>query len=61
MPSTSPAQARLMNAVAHDPKFAKEVGIPQSVGQEFHQADKQVHPEMLMRALHARHQRNQGK
>lgn len=39
MPSKSPAQARLMAAVAHDPKFAKKVGIPQSVGQEFNQAD----------------------
>lgn len=40
MPSKSPAQARLMNAVAHSPKFAKKVGIPQSVGQDFHEADK---------------------
>ena len=39
MPSKSPAQARLMAAVAHDPKFAKKVGIPQSVGQDFNQAD----------------------
>lgn len=29
-----------MAAVAHDPKFAKKVGIPQSVGKEFNQADK---------------------
>lgn len=40
MPSTSPAQARLMAAVAHNPAFAKKVGIPQSVGQDFNQADK---------------------
>ena len=39
MPSTSPAQAKLMAAVAHNPKFAKKVGVPQSVGQEFNQAD----------------------
>lgn len=40
MPSKSAKQARLMAAVAHNPKFAKKVGIPQSVGQEFHAADK---------------------
>ena len=40
MPSKSPAQARLMNAVAHNPAFAAKVGIPQSVGREFHEADK---------------------
>jgi hypothetical protein len=40
MPSKTPAQARLMAAVAHDPAFAKKVGIPQSVGKEFNQADK---------------------
>ncbi len=39
MPSTSKAQAKLMAAVAHSPKFAKQVGIPQSVGKEFNQAD----------------------
>jgi len=40
MPSHSPEQARLMAAVAHNPAFAKKVGIPQSVGQEYNQADK---------------------
>lgn len=39
MPSKSPKQARLMAAVAHDSKFAKKVGIPQSVGKEFNDAD----------------------
>jgi hypothetical protein len=39
MPSKSPAQARLMAAAAHDPKFAAKVGVPQSVGQDFNQAD----------------------
>jgi len=29
-----------MAAVAHNPAFAKKVGIPQSVGKEFSQADK---------------------
>ena len=40
MPSTSKKQAHLMAAVAHNPAFAKKVGIPQSVGKEFNQADK---------------------
>lgn len=40
MPSKSPAQHRLMEAVAHDPTFAKKAGIPQSVGQDFASADK---------------------
>ena len=29
-----------MEAVAHSPKFAKKVGVPQSVGVDFAQADK---------------------
>lgn len=29
-----------MEAVAHSPAFAKKVGIPQSVGQDFSKADK---------------------
>ena len=40
MPSTSPAQARMMAAAAHDPKFAKRVGVPVSVARDFNQADK---------------------
>ena len=40
MPSTSVKQAKLMAAVAHNPAFAKKVGIPQSVGKEFNKADK---------------------
>jgi hypothetical protein len=40
MPSKSPAQKRLMQAVAHSPKFAKKVGVPQKVGKEFAKADK---------------------
>jgi hypothetical protein len=35
MPAKSKAQAKLMNAVAHNPKFAKKVGIPTKVGKEF--------------------------
>jgi hypothetical protein len=40
MPSKSPEQAHLMQAVAHNPQFAKKVEIPQSVGKEFSNADK---------------------
>ena len=29
-----------MSAVAHNPSFAKKVGIPQSVGMDFNKADK---------------------
>lgn len=35
MPYKSEAQKRLMQGVAHNPAFAKKVGIPQSVGQKF--------------------------
>jgi hypothetical protein len=40
MPSKSKAQARLMAAAAHNPAFAKKVGIPTSVAKEFNAADK---------------------
>ena len=40
MPSTSLKQHKFMEAVAHNPSFAKKAGVPQSVGQDFSQADK---------------------
>ena len=40
MPSVSKKQHNLMAAVAHNPAFAKKVGIPQSVGKDFSEADK---------------------
>ena len=40
MPSTSKKQHRFMEAVAHNPSFAKKAGVPQSVGQDFSKADK---------------------
>jgi hypothetical protein len=40
MPSTSKKQHKFMEAVAHNPSFAKRVGVPQSVGQDFASADK---------------------
>ena len=35
MPSVSKKQERFMQAVAHNPAFAKKTGVPQSVGKEF--------------------------
>jgi hypothetical protein len=40
MPSSSAKQHRFMEAVAHNPAFAKKVGISQSVGKDFSAADK---------------------
>ena len=40
MPSTSKKQHNFMAAVANNPAFAKKVGVPQSVGKEFSNADK---------------------
>ena len=40
MPSTSKKQHNFMAAIAHNPAFAKKVGVPQSVGQDFSNADK---------------------
>ena len=40
MPSTSKKQHNFMEAVANNPAFAKKVGVPQSVGKDFAEADK---------------------
>ena len=40
MPSTSKKQHNFMAAVANNPSFAKKAGVPQSVGKEFSNADK---------------------
>lgn len=40
MPSKSPEQRRFMSAVAHNPAFAKKVGVPTAVGKEFARADR---------------------
>ncbi len=39
MPSRSQKQARTMAAAAHNPEFAKRVGIPQKVAKDFNRAD----------------------
>jgi hypothetical protein len=41
MPSVSKKQEKFMRAVANSPKFAKKVGVPQSVGKEFQMKDKE--------------------
>ena len=40
MPATSLKQKRFMDAAAHNPAFAKQVGVPQSVAQEYSTASK---------------------
>lgn len=40
MPTVSAKQHRFMEAVKHDAAFAKKVGVPQSVGREFADADE---------------------
>jgi hypothetical protein len=40
MPATSEKQKKFMDAVAHNPAFAKSVGVPQSVGKDFSEASK---------------------
>lgn len=39
MPSKSARQHRFMEAIAHSPSFAREAGVPQSVGKDFARAD----------------------
>jgi hypothetical protein len=39
MPSKTPKQRRTMAAAAHDPAFARKMGIPQKVAKEFNKAD----------------------
>lgn len=40
MPSKSKAQKKLMQAAAHNPDFARKVGVPVRVAKEFAAADK---------------------
>ena len=40
MPSVSEKQKRFMDAAAHNPAFAKKVGVPTKVAKEFSKADK---------------------
>jgi|TARA_R100000988_G_C3945284_1_gene138303 hypothetical protein len=45
MPSKTKKQEKFMAAVANSPKFAKKVGVPQSVGKDFAAADKRKEDE----------------
>jgi len=40
VPTVSKRQRKFMAAIANNPKFAKQVGVSQEVGKEFHKADK---------------------
>lgn len=40
MPATSEKQKRFMDAAAHNPKFAKEAGVPIGVAKEFSKTSK---------------------
>jgi len=51
MPSHSPAQARMMAAAVHDPKFAKKVGVPVKVAKDYNQADKGKRLAQAMKAM----------
>ena len=52
MPATSEKQANFMRAVAHNPEFAKKVGVPRSVGKEFSEKEDAFKP--------PKHPRNAG-
>jgi len=57
MPSKSAKQARMMAAAAHDPKFARRVGVPVSVAKKFNQTDKGT--AMLSKALRRKSQKGE--
>jgi len=40
MPSSSKKQHRFMEAIAHNPEFAKRAGVPTKVGKDFVRADE---------------------
>lgn len=42
MPSSTRRQHNFMEAIAHDPKFARKVGVAQKVGKDFAAADKKA-------------------
>lgn len=46
----------MMAAAAHDPEFAKKVGVPMSVAKKYNQADKGSR--LLKQAMHAKALRN---
>jgi hypothetical protein len=57
MPATSAKQERFMQAVAHNPAFAKKAGVPQSVGKEFTKGPKKFAAGGLYANIHAKRER----
>jgi len=47
----------MMAAAAHDPEFARKVGVPQSVARDFNRADKGKRLAEAMKAYHRRRPR----
>lgn len=47
MPAKSAKQERFMQAVANNPRFAKQVGVPQSVGRKFTKGDDMKHTKKM--------------
>lgn len=56
--SSTEKQARTMAAAAHDPKFAKKVGIDQKVAKEFNKKDKGT--KLLSKAMKNKKKTNEG-
>ena len=59
--SVSQAQFRTMAAAAHNPEFAKKVGISQDVAQEFHSADKNSNYKKLPDRTNEEGERGRGR
>jgi hypothetical protein len=57
MPATSAKQERFMQAVAHNPAFAKKAGVPSSVGKEFTKGPKKFAAGGLYANIHAKRER----
>ena len=57
MPAKSAKQEKFMQAVANNPKFAKKVGVPVTVGQEFTKSGggmKKMNPGMMKKKAPAK-------
>ena len=64
MPAKSAKQERFMQAVANNPKFAKKVGVPVTVGQEFTKSGggmKKMNPGMMKKKAPAKKMAGGGK
>jgi len=59
MPSKSEKQARMMAGAAHDPAFAKKMGVPQKVAKEFNRAD--AASGMMSKAMKKKHRKMEDK